>query len=149
MTEFRISVEIHAPADRVWTVMRDIERWPEWTSTVTSVERLDDGPLRSGARALIRQPKLPPARWQITELDDARRTFTWITRSPGVTVTACHSVDTHSDGCLATLSIQFSGLLARLVARLTRQLNERYLDIEAKGLKERCEKAVRQTGATG
>jgi hypothetical protein len=38
-----------------------------------------------------------------------------------------------------TLSIQFSGVLAPLVARLTGTLTERYIAAEAKGLKERSE----------
>ena len=41
------------------------------------------------------------------------------------------------NGSRATLSIRFSGLLGPLFARLTRKLNERYLALEASGLKER------------
>jgi uncharacterized protein YndB with AHSA1/START domain len=54
MRDFEISVDIAAPPSRVWSVMSDIERWHEWTSTVTSITRLNDGPLRVGARARIR-----------------------------------------------------------------------------------------------
>jgi carbon monoxide dehydrogenase subunit G len=64
---FSVTVEIPAPPDRVWAVLADIERWPEWTPTVTRIQRLDRGPL----------------------------------------------------------------------ARLTRRLNQRYLELEAKGLRER------------
>ncbi len=135
MTHFSISIEIPASPDRVWAVMRDVERWPEWTSTVTSVRRADPGPLGVGSRARIRQPKLLPATWEVTELDEGARCFTWVTRSPGVQVTARHLVEASGAGSRATLSIQFSGLLGAVVGRLTRSLNERYLAIEAKGLK--------------
>ncbi len=107
MTHFSIAVEIQASPDRVWTVLRDIERWPEWTPTVTSIQRLDRVPLAVGSRARIRQPKLPPAEWQVTELDEGR-SFTWVTRSPGVRVTARHWVEPKEGGSRVTLSLQFS-----------------------------------------
>lgn len=61
MGEFRIAVEIQKPADHVWAVMLDVERWPEWTPSVTSIQRLESSPFAVGSRALIRQPKLAPA----------------------------------------------------------------------------------------
>jgi hypothetical protein len=36
-----------------------------------------------------------------------------------------------------TLSVRFEGLLASLVARLTRDLNRRYLEVDAAGQRER------------
>ena len=113
MLDFHIAVDIKASPERVWAVMRDIERWPEWTPTVTSIRQLDRGPLAVGSRALIRQPKLLPARWQVTELDDAARSFTWMTRGPGMRLTARHWVEDNGAVSRATLSIQFSGLLRR------------------------------------
>ena len=107
--------------------------------TVTRIQRIGNGPLAVGTRALIRQPKLLPARWQVTELDEEDRAFTWITRGPAMRLTARHSVAITCNGSRATLSLQFSGLLGGLFGRLTRRLNERYLALEAKGLKERAE----------
>jgi uncharacterized membrane protein len=142
MTHFHITVEIQAPPHLVWAVLSDIECWPEWTPTVTSVRPLDPGPPAVGTRAFVRQPKLLPARWQITELEDGR-SFTWITRAPGVFVTARHWVEGAANGSRATLSLDFSGPLGPLVARLTRGLNTRYLALEAQGLKKRSEADAR------
>jgi len=136
MTDFSITVDIAAPPDRVWAVMADVERWPEWTPTVTRIERLDRGPLAAGSRARIRQPKLPTAIWEVTELREGR-SFTWVTRSPGVLVTAKHGVEPVGQRTRATLSVGFSGPLGWLVARLTSGLNNRYLALEAQGLRER------------
>ena len=136
--DFEIHVDIAAPPARVWSVMSDIERWHEWTTTVRSIQRLDNGPLRIGSRARVRQPKLPPAEWTVTALDEGRG-FIWITRSPGVTVVADHMVAPTGSGAHATLSIRFDGLLAPLVAWMTKGLNRRYLAIEAAGLKYRSE----------
>ena len=54
-----VTVEISAAPDQVWGVLTDVERWSEWTETVTRVQRLDDGPLREGSRARISQPGSP------------------------------------------------------------------------------------------
>ena len=139
MADFHIEVEIQAPLDVVWAVMRDVERWPEWTPTVTSLRLLDRGPLKVGSRAIIRQPKLPPAKWRVTELDDPGARFTWVSQGPGGHVIARHWVEARGAGSRATLSLRFEGILAGLFARLTRELNVRYLALEANGLKQRCE----------
>ena len=80
-----------------------------------------------------------PAVWRVTELD-AQRGFTWVTKSPGLQITAKHYAEERgSSACSVTLSLRFDGLLGSLAGRFYRGLNERYLATEAKGLKGRCE----------
>ena len=76
---------------RAWGPRRivDIERWPEWGSTVTSVRRLDDGPLEVGSRVRIEQPRIPPTEYVVTELEP-NRSFIWVATAPGVRTTARH-----------------------------------------------------------
>jgi uncharacterized membrane protein len=138
MVAYDIAVEIAAPPQRVWAVMRDVERWPEWTPSVRSVQRLDGGPLATGSRARIRQPKLPPADWQVTALEEGKG-FTWVSRAPGIVVTARHGVEAIEGGSRATLSIRYEGVLGPLLGWLIRGVNERYLELEAAGLKRRSE----------
>lgn len=140
-TDYSVSVEITAPPERVWSVMVDGERWPEWTASVTSVKRLDSGPLRIGSRARIRQPRVPPAEWRVTELNEGR-SFTWATGSALARATARHQVEAIPSGSRATLSISYAGLLGGVVSRLTSALNDRYLALEAAGLKARSEGRV-------
>ena len=136
--EFQIQTDIDAPPDIVWAVMSDGERWPEWTASVTSVKRLDDGPLRVGSQALIRQPRFPPARWTVTELLPGR-SFTWKSGLPGMWVHGEHSVAPIGTGTRATLRLFYQGALARLMGRLTSDITNRYLGMEAAGLKRRSE----------
>ena len=135
---YGIAIDINAPADRVYEVMADIARWHEWTPSVTGIKRLDSGPLAVGSRALIRQPKFPPALWTVVAVQ-AGRSFTWTNRAPGIEVTAHHSVDTVGRISRATLSLRYDGLLGGLLARLTRGITNRYLQMEANGLKKRAE----------
>ena len=50
MTFFQVETEINASAELVWATMRDVERWPEWTPTVTSVRLRTPLPLAVGSR---------------------------------------------------------------------------------------------------
>jgi uncharacterized membrane protein len=141
MKYFYTTVDIEAPPDRIWIALRDIEHWSEWTATISSIRRLDAGPLAVGSRAIVRQPKLLPARWQVTELVEGRG-FTWITLCPGLLVTARHYIEAMAGSSRVTLSLDFSGPLSAIVARLTRGLNTRYLALEARGLKQHAETPV-------
>jgi uncharacterized membrane protein len=140
--EFRRSIDIEAPPDVTWAVMSDGERWPEWTRSVTSVRRLDKGPLRVGSRALIRQPRFPPAVWTVTTLEPGRR-FVWRSGMPGMWVYGDHAVEPTATGSRATLRLTYDGALARLMGRLTHGITNRYLDMEAAGLKQRSEETAR------
>jgi hypothetical protein len=135
---FSITVDVNTPPDRVFEVMTDVEHWHEWTPSVTSVKRLDGGPLAVGSRAVVRQPKFPPALWTISAIESGRG-FTWVNRAPGVFVSAHHGVEPASGGSRATLSLRYEGWLGRLLARWTTGITNRYLAMEASGLKARAE----------
>jgi uncharacterized membrane protein len=135
---FETSIDIDAPRERVWAVMTDVERWPEWTSSIVTLRRLDEGPLRTGSRARIRQPGLFPTVWRVTDLEPGMR-FTWISTSPGLRVTASHTIEPASRSVRVTLAVQYDGLFGGLMGRMTRNLTNRYLRLEAEGLKRRSE----------
>jgi hypothetical protein len=140
-TCFSITVDIAAPPSRVWTVMSDFERWPEWTPSVKKVKRLFAGPIKLGGRVIIWQPKVPPAVWKLTALNPGRG-FTWRTGSPLVWAVASHAIEETAQGSRVTLAVQYGGLFGGLLARITRDMNHRYLSYEAAGLKRRSEDGV-------
>ena len=138
MRTFNVSTDIAAPAERVWEVMIDTNRWHEWTPSITSVKRLSDAPIAVGSRVLIRQPKIPPASWTVTAIEPGA-SFTWVSVGPGMRIIARHSVESVGDGSRATLSLELQGVLGGLFGRMTRGITERYLALEARGLKARSE----------
>jgi len=138
MRTFQKTIDIAASPERVWKVMVDIERWPEWTKSVTSIKRLDGGSFAIGSRARISQPKHLPAVWTVTQFG-TNRSFTWSAPGPGFRVYGTHGVEAIEGGTRATLSLRFDGLLGGIVARLLRKLNVEYMDLEAAGLKRRSE----------
>jgi len=138
---FEASIEVAAPPEAVFAVYADVERWPVWTASVSKVERLDDGPLAVGARTRVRQPKLPVAVWQVTQLQPGR-SFTWVARAPGLLTTALHVVTpSATGGSLVVASLEQDGIFGPLVAGMSKNLTEKYLDLELQGLKARCERA--------
>ena len=135
---FSISIDIKATAERVFDVMCDVTRWSEWTPSVTSIKRLDSGPFVVGSRAVIRQPKFPPALWTISAIEPGR-SFTWFNRAPGIRVFAHHLVEPTTTGSRATLSLRYEGLFGEVLAWLADDITRRYLFMEAGGLKGRSE----------
>jgi uncharacterized membrane protein len=134
-------VDVAAAPERVWAAMRDVERWPEWTPTVTSVERLDDRPFGVGSRFRIRQPKLPTAVWTVTALEPGRY-VEWRNASPGLTSVGGHRVTPAAGGATrVTLTLTWSGWLTPLIRLFYGKLSRRYVRTEADTLKRRSESA--------
>ena len=138
------AVDIDAPASLVWDVFSDVERWPEWTASVTTLKALDGPGLAVGKRFEIKQPRLPKLVWEVTELDEGR-SWTWEQRSPGGRTIAVHEV--HPDGGRTHVKqrLDQQGPVGGLIARLMRGTTRRYLDLEANGLKARSEQLSGKT----
>jgi carbon monoxide dehydrogenase subunit G len=136
-------VRVAAAPQRVWEVLADVENWPSWTPSVTSITRLDGGPLRIGSKVKIKQPRLPVTTWTVTELSSGE-SFTWIAAGPGYRTIASHRVQPADSGSVATLSLDQQGLVGELIGRLMAGLTNRYLAMEGNGLKERAERPAQR-----
>ena len=132
------AVTIDAPPEQVWAVVIDVERWPERIPTVDVVERLDTGPLAVGSRTRLEQPRLPTAVWTVTELVDGS-SYTWESKSTGVTVTASHVVEPHPDGSRLTLALTVSGPMSGIGWLMSRSVSKRYVETEAASIKRAAE----------
>ncbi|MEO5746255.1 MAG: SRPBCC family protein [Terracoccus sp.] len=137
-TEQRTTVEIEAPAERVWALLSDVERWPEWTASMSSVTLLDAA-LAVGSRATVEQPRLPRATWTVTALEEGIE-FDWASAMPGVLTVGRHHVEMVDEGhSRVVLTVHQSGLLGPVARLAYGRLTRRYLKLEAAGLKTRCE----------
>lgn len=138
---FESRTDVAAEPAVVWSVYADVERWAEWTDSITSVEWLTAEPMVVGARARVRQPRLPVTVWTVTEVVPGR-CFVWEARGPGVRSTATHLVEPAPSGARATASIDQRGPLGPVVGVLTARLTRRYLNLEAAGLRRRSERGA-------
>ena len=141
------SIEIDAPPRLVWEVFSDVERWPEWTASVTSLIGLDGPGLAVGKRFAIKQPGMQKMVWTVTEIDPGS-SWTWVQRYPGALVTARHYVSVHrGGGTLVRQRLDMRGVLGALAGRLLAKKTKRFLELEAQGLKARSEQLSRADGA--
>jgi uncharacterized membrane protein len=141
------SIEIDAPAQLVWQVFSDVERWPEWTPSVTSLVARDGTGLAVGKRFAIKQPGMSKLVWKVTEIDSGE-SWTWAQRSLGVLVTARHWVIPQPDGrTLVRQQLDQRGVLGALIGRLMIKKTRRFLQQEAQGLKARSEQLSDTSGS--
>jgi len=138
-------VEIEASPEVVWAANEDVERWPELSASMERVERLEDGELRLGSRARIKQPRMPSAVWVVAELERGV-SFRWESRSFGMQMAAVHELASAqtlegggSGGTTLTLIVEMSGLMARVAWPVARVMARRSMEFEAAGFKAYCE----------
>ena len=138
---FEQSIEIDARQQRVWDVLSDLEGWPQRIETVDAVELLTPGPVAIGTRVRLKQPKLPEGVWEVT-VWDAPSFFEFRQQSGGLTDVAGHRVEALEDGrSRLTLTLDMRGLLVPVVALFWKGLTNRYMTIEAQGIKTAAESA--------
>jgi uncharacterized membrane protein len=139
---FEKSIDIDAPQQRVWDVLSDLDAWPQRIETVDTVELLTPAPITRGSRVRLKQPKLPEGTWDIT-VWDAPSYFEWTQKMTGTTSVAGHRVEALGDEGRArlTLTLDMRGLLIPIMALFYKDLTNRYMNLEAEGMKRAAETA--------
>jgi uncharacterized membrane protein len=137
---FEKSIEIDAPQKRVWDVLSDLEAWPRRIETVDAVELLTPAPLTKGSKVRLKQPRLPEGTWDVT-VWDAPSYFEWTQKTTGITSVAGHRVEALGAGrARLTLTLDMRGSLIP-VAVFYKGLTNRYISLEAEGMKQVAESA--------
>src|ERR671910_1304740 len=138
---FEQSIDIDARQQRVWDVLSDLEAWPQRIETVDVVEVLTPPPIGKGSRVRLKQPKLPEGTWDVTTWD-APSYFEWTQKTGGNTSVAGHRVEALGEGrARLTLTIDMHGFLVPIIALFYKGLTDRYMDLEAEGMKRGAESA--------
>jgi hypothetical protein len=136
---FEQSIDIDARQQRGWEVISDLEAWPQRVETVDIVELVTPGPLGEGSRGRLKQPKLPEGTWDVT-VWEAPSYFEFRQKSGGVTTVAGHRVEALAEGrSRLTLTLDMRGLLVPVVAVFYKALTNRYMTVEAQGMKRAAE----------
>ena len=88
MKRVHISRTIDAPAADAWTVLVDLDRWPEWGPSVRSAT-LDNPPMELGSRGTVTTSVGVALPFEVTEFEPGR---CWSWKVAGVPATD-HSVE--------------------------------------------------------
>ncbi len=136
----RTQIEIAAPPSRVWDVLTDFDRWPQWNRLLRDL-RLH-GPLCVGTRGDL-HIQLPFGKSVIgVRLCAVRHgvQLEWKGGIPGV-MTGCHGFTLHpvEQGTRFVHTETFEGTLAGVFVRLAHgQMHHRYQRFN-EALRDRCE----------
>jgi uncharacterized membrane protein len=131
---------IQAPVEFVWNVTVDVESWPRWTPTVTSVKIISKGEFGLGSRALLKQPMQAEAEWIVTKFQPLRL-FEWVSRRSGIYLTARHEILQTEKGTISKLTLFAEGFLIRLLWPVLKNRIAQSIKTENLGLKKYCETA--------
>ncbi|MGC4109457.1 MAG: SRPBCC family protein [Nocardioides sp.] len=127
--QYQTSTTTTADPARLWAVLTDIEKWPEWIEVYEEVRRDTVGDLTLGDSAHVKQKGLAAGDWTVTALEEGR-TFAWESRQPGVRIVGRHAVVPESTGSRLTLELEMTGWLAGPIGALTGRKARSYVDLE-------------------
>lgn len=140
------TIHIDASPELVWAVTEDVERWPEWTPTVTSVKLVSNPPIGPGSIARLKQPMQQEAEWIVTDFVPGRR-FAWQTTRKGMQMTGIHEISPDGCGTRNVLRVEASGIFALLFWPMLRPVMRKSIADENRGLKARCEQVSSASSA--
>ncbi|MGI8869667.1 MAG: SRPBCC family protein [Mycobacteriales bacterium] len=137
---YRKDVTIDAAPQRVWEVLHDVERWPDWSPTIETVQVIEGEAGTVGSKTRVTQPKLRPAVWTI-DRSEPRQGFDWSTGGAGWRIVAGHDLQpAEGGGTSAVLTIDLTGPLAGALSLMLGKRTREYVDLEAASLKKASEK---------
>jgi hypothetical protein len=137
-------LDIEATPEVVFGLTVDIERLPQLTPTVTTVNRLDHGPLRVGSQARLKQPAQRPAVWTVDALEPDQR-FVWSTTTSGMRMVATHVVEPTAKGSRNSLYLDLSGIAATVLGPFLRRKIARVLATENEGFRREANRLMAGT----
>lgn len=134
---YETSIGIDAPPEQAWTIVSDVERYPERTASITRVEP-GKTPFGIGAIYRLDVKGTRRADWTVIELVEGRR-FAWRATIQGVTAEATHEVTAADTGSTLTLAVNYTGFAAKLLRPLIGRTTRKNLAMESAGMKRAAE----------
>ena len=133
------SLETKAPADRVWRVWSDVNRWPEWNPDMKE-SRLD-GPLKLGATGMINTRSGGKHDVVVTHYQEGRSFELESTAMPGTKMAIWATIAPSGSGTTIMQGFEPRGLLAPVVGPMMGGMILKTFNSVLNGLKQKVESA--------
>jgi hypothetical protein len=123
--KFSSSIIINASPDKVFSLVDDLEGWPQWIPSILKIEKLTDGPLREGSRIRVTARSGVTIRllMTLTEFVPGQRGVLE-GKVLGVRMVRYYRFEPVEGGTRLTAGGEVSGILACLVRRGGQRLSE-------------------------
>jgi len=101
----RLTLHAHGPADAdsVWQGYADPQAWPTWAPQIAKVEA--DGRLRPGLTGRVWSYLPPPVSFEVLEVDDVRRRWSWRVHLGPLSMRLDHDVTRHLHGTATSVTV--------------------------------------------
>jgi carbon monoxide dehydrogenase subunit G len=122
---FGSTVEIKAPAEKIWAVFDNTEEWHQWVPSIKKIERVSKGPVAvdSQVRVIARSGITFKLLMTITEYIPGRRVFMQ-GKILGTKLIRFYTLEPVGQKTRVTAGGEVSGLLAWLVRRSGQSLSD-------------------------
>jgi uncharacterized membrane protein len=147
--EIKVSSEVNAPVETIWSIFENVTRWPRWVPSFESIRALHEEKLRLGSTFSIKQRGMPWLEWKIIQIEIGK-SFAWECRKPGVTMRGEHCLRSISAE-KSSIALVFSqtGVLGTPIGIIFREKAKRMITLELDGLKTASEAMATSGKKTG
>ncbi len=116
---FESSIEINAPAGRVWALIDRLEEWPQWMPSIKKIERVSKGPLAAGSQlSVTARVSRMTVELLMTVIEFVpERKVVMRGRALGTNLTRFYTLEPANDKTRVTVGGEVSGALALLARR--------------------------------
>jgi len=116
---FESSIDIDAPAEKVWGLIDRLEEWPQWMPSIKKIERVSEGPLKAGSQlSVTAEVSGLPVRLLMTIVEFVpERTVVMRGKALGTNLTRFYTLQPLNGRTRITIGGEVAGLLAPLACR--------------------------------
>jgi hypothetical protein len=111
-----VSINIHAPAKKIWSLLTNAKDFPRWNSTVTSIE----GEIALGKKLALQVPLAPGRTFKpkVIELDPEKKMVWGDGAAPMFKGRRSYTLTTRADGSVDFSMVEvFSGLMLPMIKK--------------------------------